>query len=123
MALTDAEVEGSGVSAALNGMRPSQVPKVAASATLAWKPREGWRLAATLRHVGKQFEDDLQTNVLPTATTLDAYAEIPVNRTISLVFRGENLTNETIVTRNAGGSIDLGVPRTIWGGIRLRAGR
>ena len=27
---------------------------------------------------------------------------------------------ETIVTRNSGGSIDLGVPRTIWAGLKLR---
>jgi hypothetical protein len=35
------------------------------------------------------------------------------------VLRGENLTGETIVTRNQGGSIDLGVPRTVWAGLRI----
>jgi len=123
LAVTDAKVNASGISSALNGMRPSQVPKLAASATLAWKPREGWRLAATLRHVGKQYEDDLQTDILPSATTLDAYAEVPVAGPFSLVFRGENLTDEKILTRNQGGSIDLGVPRTVWAGIKLRTGR
>ncbi len=123
LTFTDAEVEGAGVSSALDGMRPSQVPKLAASGTLAWKPKEGWRFAATLRHVGKQFEDDLQTDVLPAATTLDAYAEVPVSSGLSLVLRGENLTGETIFTRNQGGSIDLGAPRTVWAGIKLRAGR
>jgi hypothetical protein len=34
------------------------------------------------------------------------------------VLRGENLTDEDIVTRNQGGSIDLGVPRTAWLGLR-----
>jgi len=38
---------------------------------------------------------------------------------IALVLRGENLTNEAILTRNQGGSIDLGVPRTLWAGIKL----
>jgi hypothetical protein len=32
--------------------------------------------------------------------------------------RAENLTDEDIITRNQGGSIDLGVPRTIWLGLR-----
>lgn len=126
LTFTDAEVDASGVSAALNGMRPSQAPKLAASGTLAWQPHEGWRLAATLRHVGKQFEDDLQTDVLPAATTLDAYAEVPIAGAFSLVLRGENLTDEQIWTRNQSNSanpIDFGVPRTVWVGIKLRTGR
>lgn len=123
LAYTDAEVEGSGTSAALDGMRPSQVPKLFANGTLAWQPRDGWRLAATVRHVGKQFEDDLETDVLPATTTLDAYTEIPVTGPFSLVLRGENLTDERILTRNQSGSIDLGVPRTVWAGIKLRTGR
>lgn len=123
MALTKARVEGSGASAGLDGKRPAQTPKIAASATLAWQPREGWRLAATLRHVGTQFEDDLETDSLPAATTIDAFAEVPLGRGVSLVLRGENLGNERIITRNQAGSIDLGVPRTLWAGIRLGLGR
>lgn len=123
LALTDAEVEAGGTSLALDGMRPAQTPKIAASGTLSWRPREGWALSATLRHIGAQFEDDLESDVLPAATTLDAYAEIAVSDWISLVLRGENLTDEEIVTRNQAGSIDLGVPRTVWGGVKLRLGR
>ncbi|HUD27290.1 MAG TPA: TonB-dependent receptor [Novosphingobium sp.] len=116
---TDAKVEASGAQAQLDGLRPAQVPKLAASGTLAWTPRQGWRLAATVRHVGAQFEDDLETDVLPAATTLDLFAQVPVLPLVSLVLRGENLTDETIVTRNQGGSIDLGAPRTLWAGIRV----
>ncbi len=103
----------------LNGKRPSQTPKFAASGTLAWLPAEGWRFAATLRHVGAQYEDDLQTYVLPAATTLDGYVQVPVTDAFSLVLRAENLTDEDIVTRNQDGSIDLGTPRTFWAGIRV----
>lgn len=116
---TDAEVKARGVQSALDGLRPAQVPKLAASATLAWTPVEDWRLAATLRHTGAQFEDDLETDVLPAATTLDLYAQVPVTGFAWLVLRAENLTDETIVTRNAGGSLDLGQPRTLWAGLRL----
>jgi outer membrane receptor protein involved in Fe transport len=123
LALTDAEVRAGGTSAALDGMRPAQTPKLAASAALGWRPRDGWLLSATLRHVGAQFEDDLETDVLPAATTLDAYAEVPVSPAFSLVLRGENLTGETIVTRNQGGSMDLGVPRTLWAGVKVRIGQ
>ena len=43
---------------------------------------------------------------------------VPLSPRFTVLLRGENLTNETIVTRNQGGSIDLGVPRTLWAGLR-----
>ena len=119
LALTDAEVEASGTSATLDGKRPAQTPKIAASATIEWQPRSGWRLGGTVRHVGRQFEDDLETDALPAATTLDGFAQVPLRRGLSLVLRGENLTGERIVTRNQAGSIDLGTPRTLWAGLRF----
>lgn len=116
---TDAKVKATAAQIALDGMRPAQVPKLAASGTVAWAPADGWRLAATLRRTGAQYEDDLQVDTLPAATTLDLYAQVPITRFASLVLRAENLTDETIVTRNAGGSMDLGQPRTLWAGFKL----
>jgi outer membrane receptor protein involved in Fe transport len=120
LALTDAEVEASGAALRLNGLRPAQTPEIAASATLGWRPRAGWVVAATLRHVGAQYEDDLQTDLLPAATTLDLFTEVPVGLRFSIILRGENLTGTDIVTRNQAGSIDLGAPRTVWAGIRVK---
>ena len=119
LAWTDAEVEGSGAAAALDGLRPAQTARLSASATFAWRPRDGWRLAATLRHTGRQFEDDRETDALPAATTLDAVAGIALIPGIALILRGENLTGERIVTRNQAGSLDLGVPRTLWAGLSV----
>ena len=116
-AYTDAKVEAPGT--ALDGKRPAQTPRYAASATAAWRPTPRTTLALTLRHTGAQFEDDLETDILPPATTLDAYAEAPIAGPFSLVLRGENLFDETVVTRNSGGSIDLGAPRTLWAGVRV----
>lgn len=116
---TDANVRAMAAQGALDGMRPAQVPKLAASGTVAWKPADGWRLAATVRRTGAQFEDDLEVDSLKAATTLDLYAQVPITRFASLVLRAENLTDETIVTRNAGGSMDLGQPRTLWAGVKL----
>lgn len=116
-AYTDAAVEAPGT--ALDGKRPAQTPRHAASATAAWRPSARTTLALTLRHIGAQFEDDLETDVLPAATTLDAYAEVPLTGAFSLVLRGENLWDEVIVTRNSGGSVDLGAPRTLWAGVKV----
>jgi outer membrane receptor protein involved in Fe transport len=118
LAWTDAQVRGEGASADLDGLRPAQTPEFAASLTLGWQPAPGWRVAGTLRHVSAQFEDDRQTDRLPPATTWDAFLVAPLRGRLSLTVRGENLTDEAIVTRNQGGSIDLGVPRTVWLGLR-----
>nr|WP_232332812.1 TonB-dependent receptor [Novosphingobium aquimarinum] len=118
IAWTDAKTRGEGASADLDGNRPSQTPKLSASATLAWSPDPAIRLSATVRHVGRQFEDDRETDALPAATTLDLFGQLPLVSHLQLVVRGENLLDERIVTRNAGGSIDLGTPRTLWLGLR-----
>lgn len=118
LAWTDAEVRGEGTSADLDGNRPAQTPEFAATLTLGWEPAPGWRIAGTLRHVSAQFEDDRELDSLPPATTIDAFLAVPLAGKLSLVARAENLTDEEIVTRNQGGSIDLGVPRTFWLGLR-----
>lgn len=118
-AWTDARMEASGSSAGLDGLRPAQTPKFVASGTVAWEPSKRTRLSATLRYIGAQYEDDLQTDILRAATVLDAYAQVPLTRTVSLVLRGENLTDTRVETRNQGGSIDLGTPRTLWAGVKV----
>jgi outer membrane receptor protein involved in Fe transport len=123
LALNDAAVEASGASAALDGKRPAQTPALALSGTLSWRSSEGWLAAATVRHVGRQFEDDLETDVLPAVTTLDLYAEVALAGPFSLVVRAENITDSEVVTRNQAGSIDLGAPRTIWAGVKVRLGQ
>ncbi|MGQ7829679.1 TonB-dependent receptor plug domain-containing protein [Altererythrobacter sp. Z27] len=115
---SDASIEGRGASADVDGNRPPQTPRWAASTTFAWTPAVGWELAATLRHVGAQYEDEQETDRLPPATTLGFFARVTLRDKLQLVLRGENLTGERIVTRNSGGSTDLGAPRTLWAGLR-----
>ncbi len=116
-AYNDSRVEASGTAAALDGMRPAHSARHAASGTLAWSGPRDVRLAATVRYVGPQFEDDLQTDILPGATTLDGYVRVPVAAGFALVGRVENIFDETILTRKVGNSVDLGAPRTFWIGL------
>jgi len=116
-ALSDSKVRAPGM--AFDGMVPAQSPRHAASATIGWTPRGGAMLSATIRYVGDQYEDDLQTDVLPAATTVDLSARLPVRRGVSIIARAENLLDATVETRNQGGSIDLGTPRTLWIGLRI----
>jgi outer membrane receptor protein involved in Fe transport len=118
LAYTDAEMRGSGAAAGLNGLRPAQTPNWAASGTVRWRPADGMTFAATLRHVGLQYEDDQQGDALPAATTVDLFAQVPIVDRLSFVGRVENLFDEQFVTRNQAGSMDFGVPLTVWGGLR-----
>jgi outer membrane receptor protein involved in Fe transport len=102
----------------LDGFRPSQTPAWDASATVSYRPAERMLFSATLRHVGKQFEDDQQTDVLPAATTVDLFAQVPLIAKLSFVARAENLFDAKVITRNQGGSMDLGTPQTFWAGLR-----
>lgn len=117
LAYTDAKARQPG--ADFDGLRLSQTPEWVVSTTAALQPAEGWLLSTSLRHVGAQFEDDLEIDILPGFTTLDAFAQIPFESGLSLVLRAENLTDERIITRNQAGSIDLGAPRTFWAGLRV----
>ena len=106
-----------------DGLTPAQSPRHAASATVAWRPSQGPSLSTTVRYVAKQYEDDFQTYILPDALTVDAVASLPIGHGVSIVARGENLFDETVVTRlGTDGSIDLGTPRTFWIGVRFSGG-
>lgn len=118
LAWTDAELRN-GPASVLTGKRPAQTPRIAASGTLRLTPAQGWQIIGTLRHAGQQFEDDLQRDSLPAVTTFDAVSVVPVFKGASLVLRGENMFDAEIVTRNSGGSTDLGSPRTLWAGLRF----
>jgi len=83
-----------------------------------WRPAPGWQVATTLRHVSAQFEDDRETDSLAPATTIDAFIAAPLVGKLAFVLRAENLTDAAIITRNQGGSIDFGIPRTVWLGLR-----
>jgi outer membrane receptor protein involved in Fe transport len=117
-AFNASRVHASGAAAQLDGFIPAQSPRHSAAATLGWAPAAGPSLSATVRRVGKQYEDDLQTDVLPAVTTVDGVATLPLGRRLTLVARAENVFDVHVITRNAGGSIDYGTPRTLWIGVK-----
>ena len=117
---THARVEASGAAAFLDGLRPAQTPRLAASVAASWQ-HEGKGVQIALRRVGAQFEDDLNTRSLKGATTVDAFASWPVTKRLQLVARGENLANALVIAGTSGdGSVERATPRTLWLGIRLR---
>jgi len=118
--VTRARMEGSGAASFLDGLRPAQTPKFGGTLTLGWQ-KEGKGAQLVLRRVGAQFDDDLNTDVLKPATTLDAYFAWPLTGRLQLVARGENITNALVMAGiNGDNSIERATPRTLWIGLRLR---
>ncbi|KQM63226.1 TonB-dependent receptor [Sphingomonas sp. Leaf17] len=115
---TDSRVVASGVAAVLDGLRPAQTPENQVSATLGFA-RDGAAFSATVRHVGRQFEDDQNSRTLAPATTLDAYAAVPVAGGFAVELRGENVTDARIEAGVSGANIvERASPRTLWVGLR-----
>jgi len=119
-AYTNSRVRASGAAASLNGLPPAQTPAHQASATLAWLPAPGARLALTGRYASGQNEDDLGVRRLTGAATMDAVADIPLAHGVVLILRVENLTDAQIESGlSATGLITLATPRTFWVGVRF----
>lgn len=117
--LNDAQVDAAGSAAALDGLRPAQTPAAMLTAGVTWS-RDGQVLSLFARHVGGQFEDDLNLRRLSSATTFDAFGAWPLGERLQLFARGENLLDAT-VTAGIGddGTIERATPRTVWLGFRI----
>lgn len=123
-AYNDSKVEATGAAAQLNGMQPAQSPRHGLSGTIGWSGPRDSQLSVTVRHVGPQYEDDLQNDRMASATTVDGYARVPVTARFSVVGRVENLFDERVITRqvtsaNGAVSSDLGTPQTFWLGLQI----
>jgi vitamin B12 transporter len=118
--LTHARMQASGAASALAGLRPAQTPNSVATLAASWE-QGGKGVEVALHRDGAEYEDDLNTRRLKGATTLDAFASLPLTRRLQLVARGENVTNALVVAGVGGdGAIERATPRTLWIGLRLR---
>ena len=106
-----------GAAAALAGLAPAQSPRHSGSLHLIWQRPSGPYVAAGLRYTGAQFEEDRNVDSLPSATVADAVIRLPLGLGWAVQLRGENLFDVIVQTRNVGGSMDYGAPRTLWVGL------
>jgi outer membrane receptor protein involved in Fe transport len=120
LSLTHARMQATSAAAVLDGLRPAQTPKVAGTLAASWE-QGGKGAQLVVRHVGAQFEDDLNNRGLRSATTLDAFGSWPLTNRLQLVARAENLFDATVVAGIGGdGSVERATPQTLWLGVRLR---
>lgn len=119
--LADARVAASGAAQPLDGLRPAQAPRHTLTATVSWSGERGAWISASARYVSSQYEDDLDSQRLGGALTIDAAAAVPLGRHLSLEARGENLANERVIAGISGaGILERATPRTLWLGLGWR---
>lgn len=115
---THARVEGSGAALALDGKRPAQTPNDQLSGTVGWH-KGGAAISATARYVARQFDDDQNSRSLDPATTVDAYAALPITRALAVEARAENMFDARVEAGISGANIvERATPRTLWLGLR-----
>ncbi|WP_430446277.1 TonB-dependent receptor [Sphingorhabdus contaminans] len=118
-AYVDAEVDASGTAALLDGLRPAQVPRHFASASVAYDA-DAFRAEVDVRYVGGQFEDDINSRGLDDALTVDAGFSYRLLDKLRLELRGENLFDRRVEAAiGSDGVIERATPRTIWAGIAV----
>lgn len=115
----NAEVEASGNSAPLNGLRPAQVPRHFASGGVVYDGY-GLTMAIDARYVGGQYEDDGNSRRLADAFTVDAGLSYRIDDNFRLQLRGENIFDEEVQAAISSDNIvERATPRTLWLGIAL----
>ena len=120
-AYVDAKVNASGDAAAVDGLRPAQIPEHNASASLRWEQANGTGASISLRYIGNQFEDDQNTNRLDDAFTIDGRLGFAVSDRLLIEGRVENLFEAQVETAISSNIIERAFPRTFWIGLRIKS--
>lgn len=111
--LSDARVRSGGPdAAALDGKRLAQVPRHTLSAGVDWQATRALALDLRARWFSEQFEDDLNTLALGSATRLDLSVRYALTPRLGLVVALENLLDAEIETgRTSTGVVNVAPPR------------
>jgi outer membrane receptor protein involved in Fe transport len=118
--LSDATVRKAPQQVALEGKRLAQVPRHGASVTVRYENPALFTAAATVRFVGRQFEDDLNTLPLGSYALVDLFLSRRLARWAELFVGLENLLDTTYTTgRTSEGVVSIGAPFQAHGGVRL----
>ncbi|HEY9091051.1 TonB-dependent receptor [Parasphingorhabdus sp.] len=120
-AYIDAKVNGSGDAAAVDGLRPAQIPKHNVSAGLRWNLENGTGASLSMRYTSSQYEDDQNILRLDDALTVDGRVAFAVNDQLLVEGRVENLFDARVEAAISNSNIiERTYPRTFWIGIRSK---
>ena len=119
-AYSDARVVQARRQPSLEGKRLAQVPNNVVTLGVRWDNPAWVNVAANVRYVDRQFEDDLNTLPLNPYTVVDLQLSRPITKWGEVFLAFENILDETYaVQRTTDGIVTVGNPRLIRGGVRL----
>ena len=114
-AFVDARVLDNGAGAALDGLRPVQVPKHHLTVTADWNHSDATSIGALAKWSSARFEDDSNERRLAGALTMDAHASQRLGRRWSLGLRAENLFDRRVeASVSERSEVERATPRTFW---------
>jgi outer membrane receptor protein involved in Fe transport len=118
--LCDARViDGGGTASSLDGKRLAQVPTNTLTTGLRWSAPGKVEVTANLRWISAQYDDDVNTLRLASATTVDLGVSRKFARGWEVFAAIDNLFDATIETGlPSPGVVNVAPPRTIRGGVR-----
>jgi outer membrane receptor protein involved in Fe transport len=117
---TDARVVDAPSQPGLEGKRLAQVPEHNANLGLHYRNPALFDASVTVRYIGEQYEDDLNTLPLGSYVTVDLFASRRITKWLEVFAGAENLLDRTYTTgRTSEGVISIGAPRSVRGGLRL----
>jgi outer membrane receptor protein involved in Fe transport len=118
---SDATVREAPQQPSLEGKRLAQVPRHGGSVTVRFDNPALFTAAATVRVVGRQFEDDLNTLALGSYALVDLFLSRRLTRWAEVFVAIENLLDTTYTTgRTSEGVVSIGAPFQVHGGVRLQ---
>jgi len=117
---SDARVVNAPQQRALEGKRLAQVPGHSGSIGVRYDNPAVMTAAVTVRLAGSQYEDDLNTLPLGGFAVVDVYVARQLTRGVDVFGAVENLFDQTYgVGRTAEGTVTIGAPRLVHGGVRV----
>jgi outer membrane receptor protein involved in Fe transport len=104
----------------LEGKRLAQVPEQTGTVSVRYDNPARFAAGVSVRYVGPQYEDDLNTLPLGGYVTVDVTASRAIAKWAEIFMAAENLLDRTYaVGRTSEGVISTGAPRIVRGGVRL----
>ena len=98
----------------LEGKRLAQAPAHVLTGSVDWTPAPDWTLIAQAHFTGEQFDDDQNSRVLASFTTVDLGLSYDFSTKASAAIRVENLFDQQIETgKTANGLLSIGAPRLV----------
>jgi outer membrane receptor protein involved in Fe transport len=117
--ISESKIHSAPVNPALQGLRPVQTPGTIISAGLAFEHHDKFGARIQGRHVGRQYEDDMNNLSLKAYTLIDLSLWTRAVKSLTFTLSAENLFDREFDTGvTAAGLRSIGMPLRIHGGLR-----